>query len=92
MAAAPLSDLLTVAQAALEREDVAAAAEAVGAAARTCADMAARGVRPDPASLGQLVRQHAQLEASAWRTREALAARLGQVGRSRRASRAYRRR
>jgi hypothetical protein len=86
----PLTDLLAAAQAALERDDVAAAARAVDAAARTCADMAARGVAPDPAGLGDLVRRHAQLEARALQTRDALSSRLAQAGRSRQAIRAYR--
>jgi hypothetical protein len=90
--ASPLTELLAAAQAALERNDPAALAEATGAAARTCADMAARGLALEPEELGSLRRQHALLEARALDARDLAASRLGRVGRSRRAVQAYGRR
>jgi hypothetical protein len=92
MSASLLTDLLAVAQAALDREDAPAAAAAVDAAARTCADMAARGVPLDRAALGQLLPRHSLLLERAVRARDGLATRIAQAGRSRRAIVAYGRR
>ncbi len=90
MSDSSITALLAVAQAALERDDAPAAAAAVDAAARTCADMAARGVPLDRATLGQLLPRHSLLVERAARARDTLAARIAQAGLTRRAILAYR--
>jgi hypothetical protein len=90
LSASNLTELLAAAQAALDREDGPATAAAVDAAARTCADMAARGAPLDPGALGQLRSQHSLLLDRAVRARDALAVRIAQAGLTRRAILAYR--
>ncbi|HYD39784.1 MAG TPA: hypothetical protein VEB43_03060 [Anaeromyxobacter sp.] len=87
-----LAELLSAVDAALDREDAAAAEEAVGAALRLCAELAAARVPLDREELARLSAQHARLEERAIRARDALAARLDEAGRSRRAAVAYGRR
>lgn len=86
---ARLSELLAGVDAALDREDATAAAEGVAAALRLCEELAAAPVPLDPEALARLAAQHARLEARAVRARDALAARLEEAGRSRRAAAAY---
>ncbi len=90
--AAALSDLLSAVEGALQREDAPAAARAVEAAVRICADAARAGVRLDREDLARLAAVHARVEARALQLHEALAAKLAGAGRSRRATAAYRRR
>jgi hypothetical protein len=87
-----LAASLCAIDAALDREDAAAAEEAVGAALRLCAELAERRVPLDREELARLSVQQARLEARAVRARDAIAARLDEAGRSRRAARAYGRR
>jgi hypothetical protein len=87
-----LTDLLAAAEAAMEREDAPAAAQAVEAAVRACAEAAATGVQLDREDLARLVTHHARVQERATRVHQALAAKLEGAGRSRRAAAAYRHR
>lgn len=87
-----LGALLAAADAALDREDAAGAEAAVAAALRVCAELASARVPLDREDLARLSAQHARLEERAVRARDAVAARLEEAGRSRRAATAYGRR
>ena len=84
-----LGALLAAVDAALDREDAAAAEAAVGAALRVCEELSAARVPLDREELARLSAQHARLEERAVRARDAVAARLDEAGRSRRAAVAY---
>ncbi len=88
---ARLAELLSAVEAALEAGDARAAAEAVEAGVRACADLGGR-VRLDPAEVAQLAQRHERLLERAVRARDAVGEQLKAAGQSRRAATAYGRR
>lgn len=87
-----LSDLLGVVEAALDRGDGPAAAEAVQQAVRACAELGAGGMAVDRTLLTRLADRQRQLLERAVHARDALAEQLRAAGQSRRATTAYGRR
>lgn len=90
--AARLAELLAAVEESLEREDAQAAARAVEATTRLCAEAAATGVQLDREDLAHLLEQHARVQARALQVQREVAESLHDAGRSRRAADAYGRR
>ncbi len=92
MSASTLSELLSAAEAALDRDDAPAAVQAVEAAARACAALGESGAHLEASLLPRLLEQHARLQSRAVQARDAVTVLLQAAGRSRRARTAYRQR
>jgi hypothetical protein len=92
LSAPVLTDLLAAAEAALDRGDPLAAAEAVAAAARACAELEASHTSLPPQDLPHLRELHARLSGRAAAARDEVAGQLAALDRSRRARTAYGRR
>jgi hypothetical protein len=92
LSTATLTELLTEAEAAMDRGDPQAAAEAVAGAARACAGLQATHTALHPRDLSHLQELHARLSGRAAAARDEAAGQLEALDRSRRARTAYRRR